>query len=502
MQAETPQIAAIPRVQTGISGLDTILNGGLLKGGSYLLLGASGTGKTVLTNQMAFYHARDGGRVVYITLLAESHSRMLGHMQTFEFFTPEPIARSLYYLSALAELEKSGLGGVLDVIRQTLMNNHATLLILDGLETAHLTAESEFAFRRFVKDFQVTADATGCTALFISDDYIPTAHPEQMLMDGVIKLHHRQARMRTIREIEITKFRGSPYLEGRHVFTITQAGIVTYPRREALVTQHIGYAPETRTHVKLDIPVLDDMLNGGLLSASSTMVYGPSGSGKTMLGLHFLAAGAKAGEPCLHFGFYEPPPRTIGKADKIGLNFSGYVEQGLLQLIWHPPVGRLLDALADQLIDTVEKHNIKRLFLDGLDGFRETSFYPERVPIFFTALMNELRVRNVTTVFTVQADDMIGPTVALPIAGTSAIAENILFLRYVEWKTRLYRLISIIKVRESIYDHDIREFKITPHGVEIAATFESAEDILSGLARTDRSVSARDIRKQKPGATT
>jgi circadian clock protein KaiC len=95
---------------------------------------------------------------------------------------------------------------------------------------------------------------------------------------------------------------------------------------------------------------------------------------------------------------------------------------------------------------------------------------------------------------------MIGPTVALPIAGTSAIAENILFLRYVEWQTRLYRLISIIKVRESIYDPDIREFKITPHGVEIEATFESAEDILSGLARKDRNSPARDIRKQKPGA--
>ena len=61
------------RVRTGISGLDFILEGGLLQAGVYIVQGPPGAGKTILANQACFHHASEGGRAVYITLLAESH---------------------------------------------------------------------------------------------------------------------------------------------------------------------------------------------------------------------------------------------------------------------------------------------------------------------------------------------------------------------------------------------------------------------------------------------
>jgi circadian clock protein KaiC len=63
------------------------------------------------------------------------------------------------------------------------------------------------------------------------------------------------------------------------------------------------------------------------------------------------------------------------------------------------------------------------------------------------------------------------------------MAENMILLRYVELRSQLYRLLSIIKVRESDYDPSIREFRITSKGIEVASTFESAEAILTGTAR-------------------
>jgi circadian clock protein KaiC len=53
--------------------LDTVLRGGLLKGGVYMIQGRPGSGKTVLTNQICFHHASRAQRVLYTTLLAESH---------------------------------------------------------------------------------------------------------------------------------------------------------------------------------------------------------------------------------------------------------------------------------------------------------------------------------------------------------------------------------------------------------------------------------------------
>ena len=66
-QAHDPVFARIP---TGIKGLDTILGGGFMHGGIYIIQGAPGTGKTILSNQMCFHHVANGGQAIYVTLLA------------------------------------------------------------------------------------------------------------------------------------------------------------------------------------------------------------------------------------------------------------------------------------------------------------------------------------------------------------------------------------------------------------------------------------------------
>ena len=51
-----------------------------------------------------------------------------------------------------------------------------------------------------------------------------------------------------------------------------------------------------------------------------------------------------------------------------------------------------------------------------------------------------------------------------------------------ELESQLYRLISILKMRESDYDPAIREFRITDQGIDVAPTFASAQAILTGVA--------------------
>ena len=56
------------RLPTHVPGLDLVLDGGLVRGGVYLLGGRPGTGKTTLGNQLAHEHARSGGNVLFATL--------------------------------------------------------------------------------------------------------------------------------------------------------------------------------------------------------------------------------------------------------------------------------------------------------------------------------------------------------------------------------------------------------------------------------------------------
>ncbi|HUS16070.1 MAG TPA: ATPase domain-containing protein, partial [Chloroflexia bacterium] len=102
----------IPRVPTHIPGLDVILQGGMLRGGIYLVSGLPGVGKTILGNQMAFQHVAAGGRAVYVTLLAETHARMIGHLRGLGFFDQTVVAEDLYYISGYGVLQDEGLTGL------------------------------------------------------------------------------------------------------------------------------------------------------------------------------------------------------------------------------------------------------------------------------------------------------------------------------------------------------------------------------------------------------
>ena len=101
----------------------------------------------------------------------------------------------------------------------------------------------------------------------------------------------------------------------------------------------------------------------------------------------------------------------------------------------------------------------------------------------FVALTNELRALGVTTVCSVEIPNQFGAEVEVQFSGNSANVDGMLLLRYVELRSQLYRLVSIVKARVNAYDSSIREFRITAQGIEVADTFDSAEAILTGVAR-------------------
>src|SRR4029079_15048350 len=112
--------------------------------------------------------------------------------------------------------------------------------------------------------------------------------------------------------------------------------------------------------------------------------------------------GAAQGEPGLYFGFNETVPRLLTKARHIGLRLNDAVEQGRIETLWQPPVEGDIDALAERLLAAVRRRGVRRLFIDGLNGFLEATEYPERLGRFFTSLMNELRCQGVTTAYAVE----------------------------------------------------------------------------------------------------
>ncbi len=482
-----PEPRVMGRVDTGIPGLDTILNGGLFQGGVYIVEGAPGTGKTIFGNQICFHRAARGDSTIYITLLAESHTQLIAHLRDMTFFRPELVSSAIYYISAFKVLEEAGLDGLQKAVQEAVTARKATFVVLDGLVSAEEFAPSARDFKKFIHGLQTISGMTGCTVLMLSStERVAGFRPEHTMVDGLIELGDTMVGVQSLRHVLVRKMRGTRQLRGRHALEISSTGIRIRPRIETLLRSPDEGDPAPRAIDQADFGVvgLDAMLRGGLPGGSNTIVLGPSGSGKTMLGLQFLSAGVRHDAVGLYIGFYERPASLLAKGTRLGLGLETARARGLLHLFWEAPIEGMLDAVVERVLRTVVDQRVARLCFDGLHGFRHHAEYPERTRAVFSALADELTRRGVTTLFTLETSDLVGSGIEIPIDGVSSLADNILLLRHVELRSQLYRLISILKVRDRAYDGAIREFQITDRGLIVADTFDSAEQILTGAART------------------
>ena len=475
------------RVASGIPRLDFILKGGFFKGGTYTLYGPPGAGKTILANQLCFNHiAFTGQHCVYLTVLAESHAKMVRHLGSLKFFDPQVVGRQLKYMAGYQTLRSEGLDGLLTLIRSTLLQEKPSILVIDGLESIEQLTEERARIKEFLNQLQAFTALTQTTTLLCAVEQPGEARrDENAMVDGVIELSDQLLGPRAVRQLTVHKFRGCGYLRGRHEVEITEYGVQIHPRTEIQFDAPPEHATEERERMAFGVPELDRMMNGGILSGSALALLGAPGSGKTTLGLSFLVEGARRGQRGTYFGFYEPPPRLLERAEKMGIPLRRYVEDGSIELVWQPPLEHYMDSLAESLLERVRQdpHTRRRQFVDGVQGFAAAAVYQDRMPRFLSALTNQLRTYDVTTLVSEELP-LFGTEVELPNPVLAHVVETVVMLRYVELKSQLHRLLSIMKMRESVYDTSIREFTMNEQGISVAGSFESAEAILSGSPRS------------------
>ena len=96
------------RLTTGISGLDTVLGGGLPVGASLFIGGSPGTGKTLLTEQILFHQASQGRRSLFLTTLSEPHEKLIRHAEAFSWFNRRWLGDQIELLSLYCDGRGAG----------------------------------------------------------------------------------------------------------------------------------------------------------------------------------------------------------------------------------------------------------------------------------------------------------------------------------------------------------------------------------------------------------
>lgn len=472
------------RLSTGVPGLDEILDGGLPRGMLVMVGGPPGAGKTVLAEQVLFHHARQGAHALFLTTLSEPHDKLLRHAEGFTWFDPNLIGTQIEYLSLYQTASSEGLEAVAALVVQLVRERGATLVALDAFRSLRLLADDELDVRRFVFQLGGQLSLLGVTT-FLTGEYNYAAIDESVefpVVDAILMLSHERQHRRRQRFLEVVKLRGSAFLDGTHTLRIDATGLSVYPRHTVL-TRVTPYAMGEH-RLSTGVAALDTMFGGGLIAHSATAIVGTPGVGKTLLGLQFLAEGARQGEAGLMVSLDESDPHLEQRAHLFGLAEPGdhFFDGERLRMRWEPAVELQPDVLAAHLRQEIAARPVRRVVLDGITNL-EAALAPDELNDYTIALINYLRGQGVTSLLIQDLAEIADTRVSVANVTMAATTDGILLMRHVELNGRLERVLSVIKQRDSTLDPLLRRYAIDAHGLHIGDPIEGVEQVLTGIAR-------------------
>jgi circadian clock protein KaiC len=229
----------VDRAPTGVTGLDNILHGGLIPGRLYLVDGNPGAGKTTLALQYLLEGVRAGEKCLYVTLSetkeelaagAQSHGWSLEGIDVLELVADKDelggeADLTMYFPSEIELTDTTR--KVLEAVERT----RPQRMVLDSLSELRLLAQSSLRYRRQILALKQFFVGRGCTVLLLDDRTAEGPDLQlQSIAHGVISLGHKApAYGRTLRQVQVIKFRGGDFRSGYHDFVIREGGAGGFP---------------------------------------------------------------------------------------------------------------------------------------------------------------------------------------------------------------------------------------------------------------------------------
>lgn len=485
----------VDKLATGITGFDFIAGGGLPRGRTTLVSGAAGSGRTIFAAQFLAEGIMLPGR-------GAGAQPEHGVFVTFEE-SPEDIRRNIASMGwDIARWEAEGRWAFVDASPQpgespALAGSFDPGALMARIESAvnrigaqRVSMDSLGAiFTRFggagnlrgemfriawmLRKLGVTAMITAERSTEYGD--IGRYGIEEFVTDNVIILRNALENEKRRRTLEILKFRGASHQKGEFPFSILPGrGIVVIP----LSAIELGRKSST-VRITSGNDTLDRLCGGGFFRDSIILVSGATGTGKTLVTCQFIAGGVRNNERCLYFAFEESREQLFRSASGWGMDFEAMQRDGLLKVeCAYPETAGLEDHLI-RMRALIEEFRPARVAVDSLSalervssirGFRE----------FVIALTSFIKQQEIAGLYTSTTPSLMGGT-SVTEAHISTITDLIILLRYVEAHGEMRRCLTVLKMRGSMHDKDIREFTIDSAGMRIGRPFRDISGILTGL---------------------
>lgn len=472
-----------PRVLTGIDGLDRILQGGVPRGGLYLIEGEPGSAKTTLALQYLLKGIASGESCLLISLsetkselvtFAASHGWSLAEIDIMDLSDLRRIMgaqgdQTVFHSSEVELME------AIKLIRDQIATTKPERIVIDSLSEFRHLAGDDATYRLNMDALKHYLIDDERTVVMVDTLSSPDNFALHTMVHGVINLSFSAPEVGPYRrQLRIPKLRGVKFREGLHDFEVLTGSVAVYPR----------LVPASKTEQRIlsqaasDIEALDSILGGGLDRGTGTLIMGPAGSGKSTLATQFAVAAAKRGEKVAMFLFDEHLGTLFARSEGVGMDLGTPMSEGLLTIQPIDPMELSPGKFAHLVQESVEQ-GATMVVIDSLTGYMTSMGDQGHLTLQIRNLLSYLAERNVATVLISVQHGLLGVADAHG-ENISYIADNVVLMRYYEHRGDVRRALSVFKRRAGPHERTIRDISFSPTGISVGPPLTQFRGVLRG----------------------
>ncbi|WP_135663302.1 RAD55 family ATPase [Halorhabdus rudnickae] len=236
---------------------------------------------------------------------------------------------------------------------------------------------------------------------------------------------------------------------------------------------------------KTGIEGLDSILNGGIVSNSTTLVIGTPGAGKSILGLQFIYNGVEQfDERGIFLSFEENAADLRAAAESIGFDRWAEFEEAKDIKVYDKQ--RLLQQndfseTLDVLLEDIDQGEYDRLVLDSLAMF-ELFFEDESEQRTYLLKFTDILKQNGLTSLLTNEQAAVFPDTDIGLE--NFLTDGNIYLIQTPTESGVNRYVWVAKMRKQNIETDIYPMEITQGGIEVhdsASAFSMMNDSTSPI---------------------
>jgi len=168
----------------------------------------------------------------------------------------------------------------------------------------------------------------------------------------------------------------------------------------------------------------------------------------------------------------------LARCQGVNIPARTMLERGTLNVVHVEPLQYTPEEFAQLVRHEVEEQNARIVMIDSVAGYR-LSIRGEDLTPHLHALCKYLTNMGVTVLLIVEVERIVGDFSATEL-GISYLADNVIFLRYLELNGELRKAIGVLKKRLSDFEKTMREIEITRYGIRVGKPLTDLRGILTG----------------------